>query len=116
MIEKHFKFSEKNKSVDSVFSMTPYQMKSLVNESINAWKSLGKIKIGVTGNEKNNLKYRRSIYVIKHIKKNELLTKENIKCIRPGFGLKTIYFEKTLNKKARKNLIAGTPLKKNMFK
>ncbi len=116
VIEKHFKFSEKNKSVDSLFSMTPHQMKSLVYETVNAWKSLGKIKIGVTGNEKNNLKYRRSIYVVKNIKKNELFTSKNIKCIRPGFGLKTIYFEKIINKRAKKNLIMGTPLKKSMIK
>ena len=67
-------------------------------------------------NEKINLKFRRSIYAVKDIRKNEKFTKKNIKIIRPGYGLDPYYFEKLINKKSPINIKAETPLKKIIFK
>ena len=58
-----------------------------------------------------NLKFRRSIYVVKDIQKGDEFNIENIKKIRPGYGLSTIYYEKVLGKKSASNLKKGTPLK-----
>ena len=66
--------------------------------------------------EKINVKFRRSIYAIKDISKNEKFTKNNIKIIRPGYGLDPYHFEKLINKKSPINIKAETPLKKNIFK
>ena len=91
-------------------------MKSLVEETKNAWESQGKVKFSLSKSEKSNLKFRRSIYVIKKIKKGEKFSKQNLKCIRPGYGLNTKFFEKIINLKARKNIDRGTALKWNLIK
>ena len=103
VIEKHFKLS-KVKSVDSKFSLDEKQMKLFVKEIHNAWESIGRVKFGPVKNEKKNLQFRRSIYTTKKIKKGDFFSKNNIKCVRPGYGLDTIHFDKILNKRAKKNI------------
>lgn len=110
VIEKHFKLSNVN-SVDSAFSLDEKKMKLFVSEINNAWKSIGKIRFGPVASEKKNLQFRRSIYVSKNIKKGEKFSKQNIKCIRPGYGLATIYYDEILGKKSKKNIKAFSALK-----
>ncbi len=116
VIEKHFIGRYKFNTVDSDFSLNSYTMKHLVEESINAWQSLGKIKFGYSLNEKKNLKFRRSIFATDQIRKGEKFTINNIKCIRPGYGLSTKYYDKILNLVAKKNISKGTPLNLKMIK
>jgi len=116
VIEKHFTYNKKLKSVDSKFSLDFKEMKKLVEESIVAWKSIGKIKFKPSKSERRNLKFRRSIYVVKDIKKGQKFNEENIKCIRPGHGIATKYFESILKKASRKNICKGTSLKWSMIK
>lgn len=111
IIEKHLKLFENDKGIDSHFSLTPEQMKNLVNESVLTWNSLGNIFIGTSKNEKKSKKFRRSIYVSKDIKKNDIITKDNIKIIRPGYGLEPKYFNKVIGKKFKNNISKGTALK-----
>lgn len=103
VIEKHFKLNNV-KSVDSKFSLDEKQMKIFVKEIHNAWESIGKAKFGPVNNEKKNLQFRRSIYTTKKIKKGEIFSVKNIKCVRPGYGLDTIHFDKILNKRSKKNI------------
>lgn len=110
VIEKHFTLSREDGGVDSAFSIEPDEMASLVKETEYAWQAIGKITYGPTEAEKASLKFRRSIYVAKDIKMGERFTKENIKVIRPGYGLEPKYFEKVLNTVASKDLKAGTSL------
>jgi pseudaminic acid synthase len=109
VIEKHFKLSNV-KSVDSKFSLDEKQMKLFVKEIHNAWESIGKVSFGPANNEKKNLQFRRSIYTTKKIKKGESFSVKNIKCVRPGYGLDTIHFDKILNKKSKKNINEAEPL------
>ena len=74
-----------------------------------AWQSLGKVDYGMKSSEQGNVKFRRSIYAIKDIKKGEQFTKENIRSIRPGFGLKPKYYEQVLGKIAKCDIKRGTP-------
>ena len=111
IIEKHFTLDRKDGGVDSAFSLQPEEMKTLVQESINAWKSIGKIFYGATESEKGSLKFRRSLYVSKDIEKNEVFTKENLRVVRPSHGLEPKHYEKVLGKKATKKLLKGTALK-----
>ena len=111
IIEKHITLNKKSKGVDSKFSLEPKELSSLVNESYIAWKSLGNIFYGPTKNEKNSLIFRRSIYVVKDIKKGQVLTKDNIKVIRPGLGLHPKNYFKVIGKKISKNCKKGDPLK-----
>jgi N-acetylneuraminate synthase len=115
VIEKHFTLSRADGGVDSAFSMEPSEMKALVIETERAWQALGKVTYGPTETENTSLKFRRSIYVVKDIKAGEILTKENIKVIRPGYGLAPKYYEQILNTVAKKDLNVGEPICENDF-
>lgn len=110
VIEKHFTLSRADGGVDSAFSMEPDEMKALVIETERAWQALGEVKYGPTEKEKASLKFRRSIYAAKDIKAGDIFTKENIRVIRPGYGLEPKYYEILLGKKAKTDIKAGTPL------
>ncbi|OLN24027.1 pseudaminic acid synthase [Domibacillus antri] len=110
VIEKHFTLSRMDGGVDSAFSMEPDEMKALVVEAERAWQAMGQIKYGPTEKEKASLKFRRSIYVAKDIKAGEKLTKENIKIVRPGYGLEPRYLHIVLGKTVKRDLSRGIPL------
>ncbi|WP_286059446.1 pseudaminic acid synthase [Bacillus mojavensis] len=110
VIEKHFTLSRADGGVDSAFSLEPPELKELVVETERAWQALGQITYGPTDKEKASLKFRRSIYVTNDIKAGEIFTKENIKVVRPGYGLEPKYFDVMIGKTATKHLSAGTPL------
>ena len=75
-----------------------------------AWQSLGKVDYRMKSSEQGNVKFRRSIYAVKNIKKGDKLTKENIKRIRPGFGLEPKHYEKILSKVAKFDIVRGMPI------
>ena len=111
VIEKHFTVSRADGGVDSAFSIEPAEMKQLVEECNNVYKSIGKVSYELSEKEKEGLKYKRSLYVVKEIKKGEKFTSENIRSIRPSLGLDTRYYEEILGKTANTDLAFGTPLK-----
>ncbi|WP_410981716.1 pseudaminic acid synthase [Bacillus cereus] len=110
VIEKHFTLSRADGGVDSAFSIEADELKSLVIETERAWKALGKIYYGPTDMEKSSLKFRRSLYVAQDMKAGDLLTVENIKAIRPGYGLAPKYLPILLGKKVKKDVVKGTPV------
>lgn len=110
VIEKHFTLSRADGGVDDSFSMEPAEMKSLVEESERAFLAMGEVQYGIQEAEEKSLRYKRSIYVVEDIKQGEEFTKENIRVIRPGDGMKPKFFEKVLGKKAKQDLKRGTPL------
>ena len=75
------------------------------------WETLGTDDFDLR-KDKMSKKFRRSIYVVKDIKKNEIINKLNIKKIRPSNGLHPKYYFKILGKRVNKNIYAGTALKK----
>ncbi len=110
MIEKHFTLSRAEGGVDSAFSMEPAEMAALVTETERAWQALGGIQYGPTEAEKSSLRFRRSIYVAKDVKAGEVLTRENLRVVRPGFGLAPKFYEQILGRHANRNLEMGTPM------
>ena len=115
IIEKHIVLKKNDGSVDEAFSLSPLEFKNLVNEANNAWLSLGKKYLGPTKNEKNTLKFRRSIYVIKNSKKGDTLSNKNIKIIRPSYGLHPKFFRRLIGKKFKKTVRKGMPFKMSMI-
>lgn len=110
VIEKHFTLSRAEGGVDSVFSMEPEEMRSLVVESERAWLALGNISYGLNNEEKGSLIFRRSIYVTSDVKKGDVITDKNIRIIRPGLGLAPKYFDLVIGKAAKSDIKRGTPL------
>jgi N-acetylneuraminate synthase len=110
VIEKHFTLSRADGGVDSVFSLEPHELKSLVLETERAWQSLGQVSYGATEAEKKSLIFRRSLYVSKDLKAGDILTAENLRCVRPGLGLPPKYLEVLLGHELCEDVPAGTPL------
>ncbi|WP_150271176.1 pseudaminic acid synthase [Paenibacillus tepidiphilus] len=110
VIEKHFTLNREEGGVDAAFSLEPEEFAALVQETDTAWRSLGGVSVGPTKEEANSLQFRRSIYIARDISAGEVLTKENIRVIRPGFGLDPKYYDLLLGKRIRRNLKSGTPL------
>jgi pseudaminic acid synthase len=116
LIEKHFVVERNAGGVDAAFSLEPNELSDLVIESEKVYRALGKVHYGGAANEQQSKKYRRSIYCSQDIQKGEILSPENIKIIRPGFGLEPKYFEQILGKTASKNILRGTALDWTLLK
>ena len=115
VIEKHFTISRADGGVDSVFSVEPDEMKKLIFEINIAYRSRGNVFYGSTEAEVPSLRFRRSLYVVKSVKKGELFTPDNIKSIRPSGGLSTKRYEDVLGKKAACDILGGVPLIEEMI-
>lgn len=110
VIEKHFTLSRADGGVDAAFSLEPEEMHALVIECERAWQALGKISYGPTEKEKLSLQYRRSLYVALDMKMGEVFTRENLRAVRPGFGLPPKYYEYLIGKKVKEDVKKGTPV------
>ena len=111
VIEKHFTLNRSDGGVDCAFSLEPLELAQLVAETERAWQSLGKVFYGPTKDEEFAVTRRRSIYIVKDMKAGDVLTKDNLRCIRPGHGLAPKYYESLLGKTVRCDVKKGTPMK-----
>jgi pseudaminic acid synthase len=110
IIEKHFCLSRNIPGPDSAFSLEPREFKEMVEAVRVAEKALGEICYKVTENELVSRTFRRSLFVVKDMKSGEVFTKDNVRSIRPGYGLHTRYLNVILGLHARQNIQRGTPL------
>jgi N-acetylneuraminate synthase len=115
VIEKHFTLKRADGGVDSAFSMEPAEMKELVEETERAWQSLGKVFVGPTEAEKSSITFRRSLYIVKDLKAGDVLTKENVRAIRPGLGLPPKHINNVLGKIVKQDVPRGTALSWNII-
>jgi pseudaminic acid synthase len=111
LIEKHVALSRADATVDGAFSLEPHEVADLVRETTRAWQALGSSDLGCNAAEKDSLAYRRSVYVAKDIKAGERFTKENLRAVRPGFGVPPEHLAYCIGKRARQELRLGTPMK-----
>ena len=114
VIEKHFTLRRADGGVDSTFSMEPAEMSQLVVETKRAWQALGETSYGPAAAEKKSLQYRRSLYVVKDMKRGDIFTPENVRAIRPGLGLPPKFLDTTLGKTAAQDVMRGTALSSEM--
>ena len=110
IIEKHFCISRAIKNPDSTFSMEPDEFRDMVDQVREVEKAMGKVSYGVSKQEETNACFRRSLFVVKDIAAGEKLTPENIRSIRPAYGLKPKYYKEVLGKVAKHEIKRGTPL------
>ena len=110
VIEKHFTLRRADGGVDSAFSLEPDEMRQLVIEAERAWQSLGTVSYESTEAEKRSLIFRRTLYITKDLKIGDMLTKENIRAIRPGLGLPIKYLDIVLGRRVVSDVVRGTAL------
>ena len=92
------------------------EIKKFKNDLIKAWTLIGKKKFFRSGNELKNIKFQRSVYVVKDIKKGEKFTTKNIKRIRPGYSWSVDKWSKLLGKTSKRNLDRGSRITKRDIK
>ena len=110
VVEKHFTLRRADGGVDSSFSLEPDELHTLVVETERAWQSLGQVTYGPSETEKKSLVFRRSIYVAADIKAGDVLTPENLRCVRPGMGLPPKYYDMLLGRRVNRDVKKGTPM------
>ena len=91
-------------------------MKQLVVETKRAWQSLGKVTYGPTETEKPSLAFRRSLYISENMKKGDVLTKKNMRIVRPGLGLAPKYYDIILGRKITQDVKKGTAISWEIIK
>lgn len=116
VIEKHFTLSRNEKGPDAAFSMEPKEFKKMVEDIRNVEKALGKVTYDLTEKQKKSKEHSRSLFVVKDIKEGEIITEENVRSIRPGFGMETKYIKDILGKTLKIDLKKGTPMEWKFIK
>ena len=114
-IEKHFILSRKEKSPDSEFSIEPNELKELKKITTQTWKAMGKESFERPSIESASKNFRRSLYFIKDLKTGQKISVNDIKRIRPGFGLNPKYEDQIIGKKVLKDVYRGDPVKWNLI-
>tara|TARA_R110000868_G_scaffold150063_3_gene372968 strand:+ start:28792 stop:29835 length:1044 start_codon:yes stop_codon:yes gene_type:complete len=115
VIEKHFILDKFIGGPDADFSLDVKEFTEMVNQVRDTEKLLGKVSYEVSEKVKNNMKFARSLFVVKDVKAGELITTENVRSIRPGYGMHPKYYQEIIGKKLNQDVARGTPLNKNYF-
>lgn len=110
IIEKHFCLGREIENPDVSFSMTPEEFKQMVEDVRAVERAMGKPTYGMSPSEKNNMVFRRSLFAVEDIKAGEAFTTDNIRSIRPGYGVKPKYRQDFLTMTAGKDIKRGEPL------
>lgn len=114
VIEKHFTLCRADGGVDAEFSLEPDEFASLVTECERAWQALGNVAYGTSAAEEGNRAFRRSLYACRDIEPGETLTRDNVRAIRPGYGLPPKFIDICLGRPARVRISRGTPINWNL--
>lgn len=110
IIEKHFTLSREVPGPDSAFSLEPHEFKAMVQAVRTVEKALGEIHYGTSMREVESRVFRRSLFAAQSIKTGERFTLENIRSIRPGYGLHTRYLDDIVGRHAGRDIKRGMPL------
>ena len=111
IIEKHFTLDRAEPGPDSAFSLEPSEFRQMVDAVRVTEKALGTVRYSATEKESASRVFRKSLFVVKDIAAGERFTTENVRCIRPGYGLHSHYLDNVLEARAATDLPRGTPLK-----
>jgi N-acetylneuraminate synthase len=115
IIEKHFTLARSDGGPDAAFSLEPAEFKALVSDCRAAFAALGSVHYDLEGSEKANLQFRRSLYVVADVAEGGAITRDNVRSIRPGFGLPPKHLPEVMGRTARRALKRGEPLAWDML-
>jgi N-acetylneuraminate synthase len=115
VIEKHFTLARADGGPDSAFSLEPHEFKALVQDCKDAWRALGVVGYDLKGSENGSIVFRRSLYVVQDVDAGQPLSKDNVRSIRPGYGLPPRHLDAVLGKVATRPLKRGEALAWDML-
>jgi N-acetylneuraminate synthase len=110
IVEKHLTLSRSEPGPDSAFSLEPHEFKAMVEAVRVAEKALGEVHFGIETKEASSRVFRRSLFVVQDVKRGELFNAENVRSIRPGYGLHTRHLPEVIGRPAMCDVERGTPL------
>lgn len=110
LIEKHVTLDRSGGGPDDSFSLESKDLENLCSDAKIAWEALGKVNYERTEAEKGNVKFRRSLYFVKDLKKGETITSDSVRSVRPGYGLAPKYFDAIIGAKLNRDVFANTPV------
>jgi len=110
VVEKHFSLSRSIPGPDTAFSLEPHEFKAMVQAIRIAEDAVGSVSYTIGEQEKASRVFRRSLFAVENIKRNEMLTQSNVRSIRPGIALHTRFLSNILGRKASQDIKRGTPL------
>ena len=111
VIEKHLTLKRTDGGADGAFSMEPEEFASLVHEGNSARQAIGNPQWAMQPSEKESRNLRRSLYVVKNVSPGELITTQNLRAIRPGFGISPSFIDLLLGKRFNQEIRIGTPMR-----
>ena len=114
VVEKHVTLDRNGGGADDSFSLEPKELQALCRDSKVAWQALGKTSYVRQKSEEESATFRRSLYVVKDVKSGEAFSAENVRSIRPGYGLKPKYYDDVLGKTAARDISQGTALSEDL--
>ena len=115
VIEKHFTLRRSDGGPDAAFSLEPQEFTRLTKECKEAWHSLGKVDYSLKEAEKQNLKFRRSIYFVNDLQEGSIVTATDVKVIRPGFGLPPVEIERIIGRRLKASVARGQATNWELF-
>ncbi len=110
IIEKHFTLDRSGGGPDDSFSLEPKEMAELCHDANTAWLALGSVDYGRKSSEVGNVQFRRSLYIVSEIPAGGRITSENMRSVRPGYGLAPKHYDGVLGRIAVRDLHFGEPL------
>lgn len=110
VVEKHLTLSRADGGVDSAFSMEPEEFKRMVDDIRIVEKAIGRVTYDLTDKQLAEREHSRSLFIAQDMKAGDQFTPENLRSVRPGFGLHTKYYDQLLGKKIARDVSMGTPM------
>lgn len=115
LIEKHFTLNRSGGGPDDSFSLEPEEMAALCRDSKTAWTALGKINYERKASEKNNIKFRRSLYFVRDLPAGSVVERDDVKSIRPGMGVTPKHLETIIGRRLNTDASRGSPVSFSLF-
>ncbi|SDS26383.1 N-acetylneuraminate synthase [Halopseudomonas sabulinigri] len=115
IIEKHFTLDRSGGGPDDSFSLEPPELMALCRDSKTAWRALGKVDYGRKSSEQGNARFRRSLYITSALRKGDVLTRDNVRSVRPGFGLPPKMLEEVLGRRVNRDVEFGAALTQDLI-
>lgn len=115
IIEKHFTLDRSGGGPDDSFSLEPHELTALCRDTKTAWSSLGRVDYGLKSSEQGNVKFRRSLYFVKELRKGQTITNDSVRSVRPGYGLPPKFFDSIVGRTLNCDVKSGTAVEWHML-
>lgn len=115
IIEKHFTLDRNGGGPDDSFSLEPSDLTALCRDSMTAWSALGRVDYGRKSSEQGNVQFRRSLYFVKDLKAGEMVTRDSVKSVRPGYGMAPKFLESVIGSLVLCDIEKNTPVRSELL-